>query len=1352
MSAVNIKINRSVTLQGDDGKTVQISVEELRGYPAYVLLGDPGSGKTTVFKAEATAVHGRFVDARDFLTLSSASFEGQAPLFIDGLDEMRAGGADERQPLDLIRAKLGELGNPPYRLSCREADWLGEADRSRLQRLHPEYSLTVVHLDQLDDTQIRELLSGFGVRDAQKFVEQAEDQRVGDLLKNPLLLRLLATAMAMGDRWPSTRSKLYELACSKLAVEVNTEHLIARRKVKQNVESIIADAGSICAVLLLAGFVGIGDDSLEEVLVGLGIGELEGLVSPSAARQVVATNLFKFDHSNKTWGPIHRTIGEYLAGKALATAIETRGLPVGRVLALMTGDDGGIVQPLRGLHAWLAAHCQSIRGRLIEADPLGVILYGDVRDFSPAEKERALLCLENEAKKYPWFRNQDWVSSPFGALATDDMAPVFRRILLSSDRSNTQHALVDCVLDTLFHGQPVRAVETTLDEIVRSPSFFLAARRKAVEIWIRYKGAGSPEPLALLSKIGQDDSISRDLEVIGQLLTSLYPDKLSPIDALGYLYSTDADAMVGTYQLFWDLYWIDRMPREWVLPVADYCAKEGPFEKLKWRWDSEPKRIIGRLIARAFFEGGDGASDEQRAAWLNLGSDEYGFVRLEEDERKQVAEWFDARPHVQLSILRLLLQSVDVNAEYAWANLRLSEQKLMRSRRPDGMGRWYLDLAGVATSETLAEHCFQQASAALIEQGVASGISIEDLERWPALRREEFPKGADWLHRELVCELDESWQAKSARQARDYQAQFALRKARWVAKFREHIDSIETGQAPAGLLYELGLAYQGLLMEARGDTPMERMGAFLNDEGDLINAAMRGMEASLFRGDLPTVEDILDLDIQGKMHYIRPACLVGAAIVAERDSSACLSWPIPLQQRLVAFWLADGTGDMPRWFRTLVSQRPNVVVDVLVSHVAAHLQKKPTYIAGLWQLAKDEDFHAVAPFAVPKIVRAFPVRASAEQLNHLPDLIVAAFKSMPVPDILAEVARRTRLKTIDLGQRIQWLFVGLLLEPSLYREEFVASIGGSELNAYQVGQLLNRRGEVLNWMSDIDPVTLAVCLEAVGVHASPEWPTSGGFVSTRDELRDSVRAMIGYLEGSSDPEAEEQLRRLSEVPALKHWHLYLQSSIYNQQAARRNSGFAHCDSRAVVQVMLNAKPANSADLTALVVAQLEDLDRYIRGGDAGELASFWRKDGKGQKPKIENDCRDAILFRLREPLRQRGVDLGKEAPQWKETRVDLRASALVAGRKSAVPIELKGEWNDELWSAPSTQLARYARHPEHSNFGVYVALWFYGKTTESPDGRKPSTPSELREMLIEMIPEDQRERLRVVVLNCSLDD
>ena len=67
-------------------------------------------------------------------------------------------------------------------------------------------------------------------------------------------------------------------------------------------------------------------------------------------------------------------------------------LPLGRLLALMTGEDGGVVSELRGLSAWLAAHCLEARRELIERDPEGVAAYGDAGVFYQEEKRRLLEC------------------------------------------------------------------------------------------------------------------------------------------------------------------------------------------------------------------------------------------------------------------------------------------------------------------------------------------------------------------------------------------------------------------------------------------------------------------------------------------------------------------------------------------------------------------------------------------------------------------------------------------------------------------------------------------------------------------------------------------------------------------------------------------------------------------------------------------------------------------------------------------------------------------------------------------------------------------------------------------------
>src|SRR3989442_1748128 len=116
---------------------------------SYVLLGEPGAGKTECFIEEARQQACEYVVARKFARAKNLDQWINKTLFIDGLDEMRAGGGDGRIPLEDICSKLTELRNPPFRISCREADWLGAIDQQELISLAPERALRVLRLQPL---------------------------------------------------------------------------------------------------------------------------------------------------------------------------------------------------------------------------------------------------------------------------------------------------------------------------------------------------------------------------------------------------------------------------------------------------------------------------------------------------------------------------------------------------------------------------------------------------------------------------------------------------------------------------------------------------------------------------------------------------------------------------------------------------------------------------------------------------------------------------------------------------------------------------------------------------------------------------------------------------------------------------------------------------------------------------------------------------------------------------------------------------------------------------------------------------------------------------------------------------
>ena len=114
-----------------------LPLESFRDKLAYVLLGPPGAGKTEAFKREAMVEGVKPITARDFQTLDPEPEWENATLYIDGLDETRAGATDGRTPFDAMRLKLQRLGRPRFRLSCREADWFGANDRERLKAVLP---------------------------------------------------------------------------------------------------------------------------------------------------------------------------------------------------------------------------------------------------------------------------------------------------------------------------------------------------------------------------------------------------------------------------------------------------------------------------------------------------------------------------------------------------------------------------------------------------------------------------------------------------------------------------------------------------------------------------------------------------------------------------------------------------------------------------------------------------------------------------------------------------------------------------------------------------------------------------------------------------------------------------------------------------------------------------------------------------------------------------------------------------------------------------------------------------------------------------------------------------------------
>jgi hypothetical protein len=84
-----------------------VSFSEFSQVPHLILLGEAGAGKTYLFRQQAIEEKAVYVTARAFLNLPAHKVHGQF-LFIDGLDERRAGRGD-RDTIDKIVRHLFEV-------------------------------------------------------------------------------------------------------------------------------------------------------------------------------------------------------------------------------------------------------------------------------------------------------------------------------------------------------------------------------------------------------------------------------------------------------------------------------------------------------------------------------------------------------------------------------------------------------------------------------------------------------------------------------------------------------------------------------------------------------------------------------------------------------------------------------------------------------------------------------------------------------------------------------------------------------------------------------------------------------------------------------------------------------------------------------------------------------------------------------------------------------------------------------------------------------------------------------------------------------------------------------------------
>lgn len=1313
-----------------------ISLESVRDVHAYVLLGDPGLGKTTSFTQEAEALGTELISARNFIDFPQTRerWEGKI-LFIDALDETRAGLHNGQTVLGTIRSKLSDLGVPRFRLSCREQDWLRNSDSEALEYLVKGVgALRIFRLTELSDDNIQTLLKDVhGVSDPRQFVLQAEGLGLAPLLRNPQMLRVLANAVGNGEKWPQTKIEAFQFACEKLATEFNKKHQEAKQKAWPATPALLDAAGYLSAIYLCANRSAITLNSNADANA-LTIQEIANEASLPLS-ECLETNLFVGGGDN-TAQPVHRSIAEYFGAKYIAKRIEN-GLSASRALALMTGGDGGVITSLRGLHAWLAACSPTARPHLIDTDPLGVLLYGDVQSFPVSDKKLLLRCLRRNAEEGRDQATADWTDHVYGALATPDMASEILQIMRASGRSRADQQLAFLVIRALSSGAILDGVTTTLLDVARDNSRDDVVRKYALRTHLK-KYLNSPnDAIAFLDEISAGGIADADDELLGILLRYLYPKYLTVREALDHLHNPKNKRLLGSYQLLWRTELLNHPSTEQLPELLDALA-ERPLQ-LNNLGNDGFWTLANAALARGLSECGDTVDDERIYAWLGITLGEHDYDHLHNPEKEAVLAWLKERPERHKALLRLAFSRCADTVGFWRAHRRLHEAPI-----PDDFFAFLLDCAESESKARLADDLFLQAVHALLRKTSDGLESLDLLERW-VIRHPQFDAS---YRKMLFCDIDDWRHEQAIRKAKD--------RSETQDRIKQYADVLCT-QSPDALnvqgLHYLALGYVGRLTEAKGETPIDRLKDFLGNDAGLVSHALAALWATPTRADLPSAKKVLASFLNKKEWLLGAPLLVGLERAYETDPRALLAYPESTLKVGAMVSFVRPSGQKLLWRGYLAENRPKLYADVFAEYAVAALKAGDRSLNGVHDIASEAPYVAAARIAIPIVLDKFPRNALVDQLFDLERFIKGLLSIADARDALALVRAKLALKTLDVGQRTYWLGAGLLLVPHKFEKTIRKYVAQNEVRIGHLSRFLDQRDVGTGRIATLPTSSISLLIELFGPNCRPERPTDGGVYAVTPDMNraDLVRGWINKLGGSEQPDARDALIKLQAMPELHPWLLSLIHALAAQTVVMRDATFQFPSTNDVVVTLSKGRPANPADLFAIVTDELGTLIADIEHSDLDSYKQFWNVDSynnPNRTSKPEESCRDLLTTLLRERLKKYGIGSDPEARHPNKKRSDIWCTYDGYG----VPIEAKKDSHPDVWKALQNQLVeKYSRDRRANGYGIYLIFWVGGEKMKSPSsGKKPKTANELQLRLEEQVSDAQKAFIVVRVLDVSL--